>query len=186
MCACLLVLTYRPEFIPWSGVYHVTTHTLNRLSRQQVATMVGRVTGGQSATSGGARPDCYQEQTGCRCLSEELTKTVLELGLLTDDGARYRLTVPCHRWRSPTRCTAVDGPSDLSHQSGKPHKSQHDRQKLPMNSLPPCLPCLRPSCTRPCASSPADRNWSFAVVSHRQPLTCSSMPWSRTPPTAHC
>ena len=44
----LLVMTSRPQFRPaWSGFTHVTTHTLNHLRRQQVTTMVERVTGGK-------------------------------------------------------------------------------------------------------------------------------------------
>ena len=90
----LLVLTYRPEFTPrWSGFTHVTTHTLNRLSRQQVATMVGRVTGGKALPQE-VLDQIVTKTDGVPLFVEELTKTVLESGLLTDDGARYRLTGP--------------------------------------------------------------------------------------------
>jgi hypothetical protein len=44
----LMVLTCRPEFVPpWSDSHHVTTYTLNRLSRRQTVTLVGHVTGGK-------------------------------------------------------------------------------------------------------------------------------------------
>ena len=45
----LVVLTYRPEFVPpWSGHAHVTALPLNRLGRRQGAAMVDRVTGGKT------------------------------------------------------------------------------------------------------------------------------------------
>ena len=90
----LLVITYRPEFTPrWSGFTHVTTHTLNRLSRQQVATMVGRVTGGKALPQE-VLDQIVTKTDGVPLFVEELTKTVLESGLLADDGERYRLTGP--------------------------------------------------------------------------------------------
>ena len=36
---------------------------------------------------------------------EELTKMVLESGLLQEHDERYELTGPCPRWRFPRRCT---------------------------------------------------------------------------------
>jgi predicted ATPase/class 3 adenylate cyclase len=90
----LLVLTYRPEFTsPWSGFTHVTTHTLNRLDRQQVVAIVERVTAGK------VLPQVVLDQIiaktdGIPLFVEELTKTTLESGWLTDDGECYRLTGP--------------------------------------------------------------------------------------------
>jgi class 3 adenylate cyclase/predicted ATPase len=90
----LLVITYRPEFTPpWGGFSHVTTHTLNRLSRRQVTTMVQQITGGKTL------PQEVLEQIvartdGVPLFVEELTKTVLESGLLRDDGERYTLVAP--------------------------------------------------------------------------------------------
>jgi predicted ATPase/class 3 adenylate cyclase len=90
----LLVITYRPEFAsPWSGFTHVTTHTLSRLDGQQVATIVERVTGGKVLPQ--VVLDHIVEKTdGIPLFVEELTKTVLESGLLIDDGERYSLTGP--------------------------------------------------------------------------------------------
>ena len=36
---------------------------------------------------------------------EELTKAVLEAGLLRDEGDRYALAGRCRRWPSRRRCT---------------------------------------------------------------------------------
>jgi predicted ATPase len=90
----LLVITYRPEFIPpWDSFTHVTTHTLNRLSRRQVATMVQQITGGRTLPQE-VLDQIVTRTDGVPLFVEELTKTVLESGLLRDDGERYTLAGP--------------------------------------------------------------------------------------------
>jgi predicted ATPase len=86
--AVLLVITYRPEFIPpWASHGHVTIHALNRLGRRQGAAMVAKVTGGKPL------PDAVLDQIvaktdGVPLFVEELTKTVLEAGFLKDQIGR--------------------------------------------------------------------------------------------------
>jgi class 3 adenylate cyclase/predicted ATPase len=98
----LVALTYRPEFSPsWAGHAHVTTLPLNRLGRRQGAAMVGCVTGGK------ALPPEVVEQIvtrtdGVPLFVEELTKTVLESGLLTDKGDHYELSGPLPPLAIPT------------------------------------------------------------------------------------
>jgi hypothetical protein len=93
MCV-LLVITYRPEFTPpWGGFSHVTIHTLNRLSRRQVATMVQQITGGKTLPQE-VLDQIVARTDGVPLFVEELTKTVLESGLLRDDGERYTLAGP--------------------------------------------------------------------------------------------
>ena len=90
----LLVITYRPEFTPpWGGFSHVTTHTLNRLSRRQVATMVQQITGGKTLPQE-VLDQIIARTDGVPLFVEELTKTVLESGLLRNDGERYTLAGP--------------------------------------------------------------------------------------------
>ncbi|SIO47947.1 Predicted ATPase [Bradyrhizobium erythrophlei] len=90
----LAVITFRPEFAPpWTGHGHVTALSLSRLGRRQVAAVIGRVTGGKRL------PDEVLEQIlaktdGVPLFVEELTKTVLESGLLEDTGDCYELTGP--------------------------------------------------------------------------------------------
>ena len=90
----LAVITYRPEFAPpWSGLAHVTTHTLNRMTRRQAARLVAGVTGGKTL------PDDVLDQIiaktdGVPLFVEELTKTVLEAGFLRDAGDHYALDGP--------------------------------------------------------------------------------------------
>ena len=100
--AVLVVLTYRPEFSPrWSGQAHVTALTMNRLGRRQGAAMVGRVTGGRRL------PEAVLKQIVARAdgvplFVEELTKTVLESGLLHDVGDRFELSGPLPPLAIPT------------------------------------------------------------------------------------
>jgi class 3 adenylate cyclase/predicted ATPase len=90
----LTLLTCRPEFpSPWGFRAHLTPLTLNRLPRPQVPQMIGRLTGGK------ALPPEVVEQIvaktdGVPLFVEELTKTVLELGLLREGEDHYALTGP--------------------------------------------------------------------------------------------
>jgi len=90
----LVLITFRPEFRPpWGGRGHVTQLPVNRLGRRQAAAIVERVSGGR------ALPPEVLEQIvlrtdGVPLFVEELTKTVLESGLLQDAGDRYELTGP--------------------------------------------------------------------------------------------
>jgi predicted ATPase/class 3 adenylate cyclase len=90
----LLVITARPEFTPpWGSFTHVTTYTLNRLSRRQVVTMVQQLTGGRSLPQE-VLDQIIARTDGVPLFVEELTKTVLESGLLRDDGEHYTLAGP--------------------------------------------------------------------------------------------
>jgi class 3 adenylate cyclase len=90
----LAVLTYRPEFSPpWSGHAHVTSLALNRLGRRQGAAMVERVAGGK-ALPAEVLEQIVARTDGVPLFVEELTKTVLESGLLTDAGDHYELAGP--------------------------------------------------------------------------------------------
>jgi class 3 adenylate cyclase/predicted ATPase len=88
----LLLVTFRPEFQPpWVGRQYVTMVTLNRLSRLELAEMVRRITGGK------ALPDEVLEQIvqrtdGVPLFVEELTRSLLESGLLEEQAHRFALT----------------------------------------------------------------------------------------------
>ena len=90
----LLVITARPEFAaPWPGHTHISTLTLNRLGRHEGEALV------LSITRGKALPPEVQNRIiahtdGVPLFVEELTKTVLESGLLDDAGDRYVLRGP--------------------------------------------------------------------------------------------
>ena len=98
----LALITFRPEFTPpWTGQAHVTSLTMGRLGRRQGADLVARVTGDKPL------PAAIIEQIvartdGVPLFVEELTKTVLESGLLTDVGDRYELSGPLPPLAIPT------------------------------------------------------------------------------------
>jgi class 3 adenylate cyclase/tetratricopeptide (TPR) repeat protein len=89
----LLVMTYRPEYQPnWHGA-HVNTVTLNRLSREQGAELVESVTRGKALP-----PEVLDEvlarTDGIPLFVEELTRSVLESGLLREEGDQFVLKGP--------------------------------------------------------------------------------------------
>jgi class 3 adenylate cyclase/predicted ATPase len=90
----LALITFRPEFQPpWTGQAHVTTLAMSRLGRRQGADLVARVTGDKPL------PAAIVEQIvartdGVPLFVEELTKTVLESGLLREAGDHYELSGP--------------------------------------------------------------------------------------------
>ena len=98
----LVLLTFRPDFSPpWTGRAHLTQVTLNRLPRRQAAEMTGRVAHGK------ALPPEVVEQVvaktdGVPLFVEELTKMVLETGLLQEQEERYELTGPLPPLAIPT------------------------------------------------------------------------------------
>jgi class 3 adenylate cyclase/predicted ATPase len=87
----LLILTFRPEFQPpWTGLPHVTVLALNRLDRRDRTTLVDQIAGGKALP--GEVVDRIVERTdGVPLFVEELTKSVLESGLLREEADRYAL-----------------------------------------------------------------------------------------------
>ena len=88
----LLIVTFRPEFQPpWAGQPRVTMLALNRLDRRDRIALVAQI-------AGKALPDAVIDQIadrtdGVPLFVEELTKSVLESGLLRAETDRY-----VHRW----------------------------------------------------------------------------------------
>jgi class 3 adenylate cyclase len=102
----LVILTFRPEFTPpWIGRPHVTILTLNRLPRRQRAEMISYVTGGKALPNEIA--DQIVDRTdGVPLFIEELTKTVVESGIVTEEGDHYALTGPMVPLAIPTSLQA--------------------------------------------------------------------------------
>jgi class 3 adenylate cyclase/predicted ATPase len=98
----LVLITFRPEFQPpWTSHAHVTTLTMSRLGRRQGADLVARVAGTKPLPS--EIVDHIVARTdGVPLFVEELTKTVLESGLLADTGDRYELSGPLPPLAIPT------------------------------------------------------------------------------------
>src|SRR6266849_11080226 len=102
----LLIVTFRPEFTPpWTGRPHVTTLGLNRLPPAQRAEMIAGVTGGKALPKDIA--DQIIDRTDCVPLFiEELTKSVIESGILVEAGDRYAMTGPVAPLTIPTTLQA--------------------------------------------------------------------------------
>jgi class 3 adenylate cyclase/predicted ATPase len=98
----MLLVTCRPEFqVPWLGHGHVTVLVLNRLGRQESAAMVDNLGRGKSLP-----PELIDhivaKSDGVPLFIEELTKTILESGLLREEPDRYVLTGPLTALAIPT------------------------------------------------------------------------------------
>jgi TOMM system kinase/cyclase fusion protein len=93
--ACILALwTFRPDFSPpWTGRAHLTQVTLPRLTRRQAAEMTDRMVHRKPLP-----PEVIEQVVaktdGVPLFVEELTKMVLESGLLQEYAERYALRGP--------------------------------------------------------------------------------------------
>ena len=89
----LLIITFRPEFTAlWTGRPRVSLLTLNRLEPRQRAKMIAGVTGGKALPKEIAA-QIIDRTDGVPLFVEELTKAVVESGMLTDAGDRYTAAV---------------------------------------------------------------------------------------------
>jgi serine/threonine protein kinase len=83
------VLTFRPDFTPpWGPRSYLMHLTLNRLGRQQVETLVDKVTRGKALPSE-VLQQIVAKTDGVPLFVEELTKMVLESGVLQEEEDRY-------------------------------------------------------------------------------------------------
>ena len=98
----LNVFTYRPEFVPpWSMRSHMTPITLNRLERPEVETFVGNLAQGKSLPRE-VLEHIVSKADGVPLDIEELTKTILESGLLREEPDRYLLDGPLAEMQIPS------------------------------------------------------------------------------------
>jgi TOMM system kinase/cyclase fusion protein len=98
----LVLLTFRPDFNPpWTGRSHLTQITLPRLPRHQAAEMTGRVAH-RKALPAEVVGQVVAKTDGVPLFVEELTKMVLESGLLQEREDRYELTGPLPPLAIPT------------------------------------------------------------------------------------
>ena len=87
----MIIVTYRPEFTaPWLDLGHVTMLKLNHLGRSQVVDLIHKTAGSKTL------PEAIVEQIatksqGVPLFIEEITRAILELGDLEEEGERYVL-----------------------------------------------------------------------------------------------
>jgi DNA-binding winged helix-turn-helix (wHTH) protein/tetratricopeptide (TPR) repeat protein len=92
--AVLTLITFRPEFKPsWVGLANVSALTLQRLGRRDVQAIVGGVAEGRTLPSEVVE-QIISKADGVPLFVEELTKAILESGLLTKDESSYQLSGP--------------------------------------------------------------------------------------------
>ena len=98
----LLVITTRSEFTPpWPSYPHTTTIPLTRLDRRACAALVERVTAGKTLPKE-VTEEILARTDGVPLFIEELTKTVLESGLLQERDGHYVLERPLPSLAIPT------------------------------------------------------------------------------------
>ena len=90
----LLLATHRPEFRPgWDGQPLVTALTLGRLDARQTTAVAGRVAAEKRLPEEIVK-QIVSKTDGVPLFVEELTKAILESGLLVDRGDSYTLSGP--------------------------------------------------------------------------------------------
>ena len=124
----LLLVTARPEFTPpWPADAHVTMQALARLGRRDGMTLVARSAGGK------ALPAAILEQIlartdGVPLFVEELTKTIIESGLLREEDGHYALDGALPPLAIPTTLHELaDGPARSlgAGARGRPDRRRH-------------------------------------------------------------
>jgi predicted ATPase/class 3 adenylate cyclase len=102
----LLLVTTRPEFTqPWPSYPHLTTIALTRLSRPDGAALVLRLTRGKTLPKE-VMDQILAHTDGVPLFIEELTKMVLEGGLLREEDGAYVLVRPLPPLAIPTTLQA--------------------------------------------------------------------------------
>ena len=90
----LVLLSYRSEFTPpWSSRSYVTPMMLSRLTRRLAGEMVHRLTSGKTLPEE-VLGQVAAKSDGVPIFVEELTRMLLESGLLEEAGDHYELTGP--------------------------------------------------------------------------------------------
>jgi AAA ATPase domain/Adenylate and Guanylate cyclase catalytic domain len=98
----LLIVTFRPEFQPqWTGQPQVSMLTLNRLDRRDRTILVEQIAG-TKALPDGVVAQIADRADGVPLFVEELTKSVLESGLLREEADHYVLDGPLPPFAIPT------------------------------------------------------------------------------------
>src|SRR5215813_16752 len=98
----LALFTFRLEFEPpWVGLPNVSTLTVGRLDPLNVENMIARVTGGRPLPAE-VTEEIVDKTDGNPLFVEELTKAVLEAGILVENGEGYRLDGPLPPLAIPT------------------------------------------------------------------------------------
>jgi class 3 adenylate cyclase/tetratricopeptide (TPR) repeat protein len=95
------LITYRPDFDPpWVGLANVSTLALGRLNHSHIQNIATRVASGRVLPSE-VMKHIVDKTDGNPLFVEELTRTVLESGILIENADGYRLAGPLPRLAIP-------------------------------------------------------------------------------------
>src|ERR1051325_1418950 len=98
----MILVTHRPEFAaPWSSHSHCTVLALSRLSRTSCTDLIDNITGGRSLPVE-VLDQIVVKSDGIPLFLEEITKNVLESGLLVEKNGSFVLTGPLPPLALPT------------------------------------------------------------------------------------
>jgi class 3 adenylate cyclase len=87
----LLLVTCRPEYAPsWGNASQLTRHSLSRLSNKQCTALVNALTAGK-ALPAEVLAEIIRKTDGVPLFIEELTKTVVQSGLLEETPLGYQM-----------------------------------------------------------------------------------------------
>jgi predicted ATPase len=101
----LLVATGRPEFAaPWHGLDNFAALSLNRLDRHDAVAMIDRMTSGKKLPAE-VLDQIVAKTDGVPLFMEELTKSVLESGLVREEDGAYVLASALTPLAIPRPCT---------------------------------------------------------------------------------
>jgi TOMM system kinase/cyclase fusion protein len=90
----LLLLTYRPDLeVPWGQHSHLTQLSLTRLAREESALLLRRLTRGKPLPSK-VEKQILAKTEGVPLFVEELTRTLLDSGLLEEGEERWEVSAP--------------------------------------------------------------------------------------------
>ena len=106
----LVLITFRPEYeAPWTGLSYVTGIALDHLAPVEVETLAEHVAGLSLPPEVAAQ--IVAKTDGVPLFVEELTKAVLELGLLVAGSQGWRLDGPLPPFAIPASCGFIGGTS---------------------------------------------------------------------------
>jgi class 3 adenylate cyclase/tetratricopeptide (TPR) repeat protein len=98
----LAVITHRPEYRPppWSELAHAMTLPVVRLPRRDVVLMIEKMAGGKPLAQD-VLEHIIAKTDGVPLFVEELTKTIIESGLIVETKDSYRVSDSLPEWAIP-------------------------------------------------------------------------------------
>jgi predicted ATPase len=184
----LLLVTCRPEYAPSRGsAAPLTRHSLSRLSHKQTQALVSAVTQGKTLPDA-VLAEIIGKTEGISLFVEELTKTVVQSGMLEDTASGYHLRGPLPQLAIPAtlqdslmarldRLASAKEVAQFGATIGREfgHRLLADvLQDMPAPRLEAALTDLVRS------------ELVFGAVRLQRPSTLSSMRWCATRPTTAC